>query len=112
MTRFRPAAVFVVGALLGGLLLTARSDEPGKDKGDARKVRDPVAEAVGAKAVPGERPEQKLTDHDKSDAFDWKKPAPLSAALKDQPNGGRITGFDFSRDPLGAEQAVPDLRTR
>ena len=49
-------------------------------------------------------PEQKQTEHDKSEKFDWKKPAPLTPALKDQPNGGRITGFEFSRDPLGADK--------
>ena len=67
-------------------------------------VRDPAAEAVKAQPVPEERPEQKQTDHDKSDKFDWKKPAQLTPALKDQPNGGRIAGFEFSRDPLGADK--------
>jgi hypothetical protein len=66
-------------------------------------VRDRRRGAEGA-AGPEERPEQKQNEHDKSGAFDWKKPAPLSAALKEQPNGGRITGFEFSRDPLGADK--------
>ena len=65
---------------------------------------DPAAEAVKAKSVPIERPEQAQNEHDKSDRFDWKKPAPLNNALKDQPNGGRILGFEFSRDPLGADK--------
>ena len=39
------------------------------------------------------KPEQQLSEHDKSDKFDWKKPAPLNAALKQQPNEGRILGF-------------------
>ena len=72
--------------------------------------RDPAAEATRAKAVPAERPEQKQTEHDKSEEFDWKKPAPLTPALKDQPNGGRITGFDFSRDPLGADKPFTHVR--
>ncbi len=66
--------------------------------------RDPAAEATNAQPVAAERPEQQQTEHDTSGAFDWKKPAPLTPALKDQPNGGRITGFEFSRDPLGADQ--------
>ena len=65
---------------------------------------DPAAEAVKARPVPADRPEQKQTDHDKSAKFDWTKPAPLTPALKDQPNGGRIAGFEFSRDPLGADK--------
>jgi hypothetical protein len=67
-------------------------------------VRDPAAEALKEQPVPADRPELKKTEHDKSGAFDWKKPAPLTPALKDQPNEGRITGFDFSRDPLGADK--------
>jgi cytochrome c peroxidase len=83
------------GILMGAWMVGASSQQP---------VRDPAAEAVKAQPVPQERPEQKQTEHDKSDKFDWKKPAPLTPALKDQPNGGRITGFEFSRDPLGAEK--------
>jgi cytochrome c peroxidase len=86
------------------MLLTARSDEPtGKQKA-GEKVHDPAAEATGAKQVPAERPEQKRTEHDKSENFDWKKPAPLTPALKGQPKDGRITGFDFARDPLNAPE--------
>jgi len=73
-------------------------------------VRDPAAEAVKAQPVPADRPEQKQNEHDKSDKFDWKKPAPLTPALKDQPNGGRIAGFEFSRDPLGADKPFLTLK--
>jgi cytochrome c peroxidase len=85
----------VAGVLLGAWMVSAAPQQP---------VRDPAAEAVRAQPVPEERPEQKQTEHDKSAVFDWKKPAPLSPALKDQPNGGRIAGFEFSRDPLGADK--------
>ncbi len=80
---------------LGSWVLNAAPQQP---------IRDPAAEAVKAQPVPEERPEQKKTEHDKADKFDWKKPASLTPALKDQPNGGRITGFEFSRDPLGADK--------
>jgi cytochrome c peroxidase len=85
-------------ALVVGLVVwaaPARQEKP---------VRDPAAEAVKAQPVQEERPEQKRTEHDKSAAFDWKAPAPLNPALKGQPNEGRITGFEFSRDPLNADQ--------
>jgi cytochrome c peroxidase len=85
----------IAGVFLGSWVLNAAPQQP---------TRDPAAEAVKAQPVPEERPEQKQTEHDKADKFDWKKPAPLTAALKDQPNGGRITGFEFSRDPLGADK--------
>ncbi|WP_240906994.1 cytochrome B6 [Paludisphaera rhizosphaerae] len=68
----------------------------------AKRPVDPAAEAVAVKAVPMERPEQKLTDHDRSPMFEAGKPAPVSDALKSQPNQGRVLGFDFSRDPYGS----------
>jgi cytochrome c peroxidase len=87
-------------ALIGTGWLIATAAQPPARPHD--RPHDPAAEATGAKVVPAERPEQKLTEHDRSALFDWTKPAPLTAALKDQPNQGRITGFEFSRDPLGA----------
>ena len=89
--------------LMTTALLVASSQEP--DKGQTppgQRPRDPAAEAQATRPVPTDRPEQKLTEHDKSDIFSPAKPAPINPALKDQPNQGRITGFDFARDPLGA----------
>jgi cytochrome c peroxidase len=98
----RPLAVC---ALTGGLLYAGLQDEPRRDgERPAQRPRDPAAEATAVRDVPADRPEQQLTDHDRSGAFDWTKPAPLSPALKDQPNQGRITGFDFARDPLNAPE--------
>jgi cytochrome c peroxidase len=97
--------VFAAGILAGGMLVAARPDEPPGGTGAAEpKPRDPAAEAVRVQPVPAERPEQRLTEHDKSPAFDPAKPAPVSPALKDQPKQGRILGFDFARDPLNADK--------
>jgi cytochrome c peroxidase len=63
---------------------------------------DPAADAMATRKVQATRPEQRITEHDKSDRFDPTKPAPLTPALKEQPKEGRITGFDFARDPLNA----------
>ncbi len=63
---------------------------------------DPAAEAVAVHDVPVERPEQKITDHDRSPMFEPNKPAPFAPALKDQRNQGGVLGFDFYRDPLNA----------
>jgi cytochrome c peroxidase len=95
----KPVAVFAAGMLFGTLLISTAPSQQ-SDKKDP--VRDPAAEATGAKQVPAERPEQKMTEHDKSDKFDWKRPAHLTPALKEQPMEGRIQGFEFSRDPLNA----------
>jgi len=80
-------------------------DKAGDAQGDsARQVPDPAAEAVAVRQGEATRPEQQITDHDRSHVFDTTKQAMLTTALKDQPKGGRITGFDFARDPLNADK--------
>lgn len=98
--KFGLAAAFVAGSLASGLMLSAHSQQPGDAK--TAPPHDPAAEAVRAKPVPADRPEQQITAHDRSEKFTPALPAPLTPALKDQPNQGRIVGFDFARDPLGA----------
>jgi cytochrome c peroxidase len=63
---------------------------------------DAIQSAQAPVAVPENRPEQKKTQHD-TDVSE--KPAPPSStALKDQPEAGKIEGFDFVRDPLNAKK--------
>ena len=99
------AATMIAATAFGGGLAPALSkgwcQEPAPP---VARPRDPAAEAKAVRAVPAERPEQQLTEHDRSDAFDPTKPAPISPALQDQPKQGRITGFDFARDPLNADK--------
>ncbi|MBY0514591.1 MAG: cytochrome B6 [Gemmataceae bacterium] len=102
-----PRRASLVGPLvaafaMGGLVLTAASQQPAPKDDKAKAVRDPAAEALRVQPDKGDRPEQKVTEHDKSAKFDPTKPAPLTPALKDQPKEGRILGFEFSRDPLNA----------
>jgi hypothetical protein len=98
-----PVAILVV---VPSVLPAAGQDVP--DRGTAKpasdRPQDPAAAATAVLAVPADRPEQQLTEHDRSDAFDFKKPSPLTPALKGQPKEGRITGFDFARDPLNADK--------
>jgi len=103
-------AGMLAGVLVGNVLLTARQEERKDDKAKtADRPRDPVEDAQLTKTVPLDRTEQQLTEHDKSDIFDPTKPAPLTPALKGQPKDGRITGFDFARDPLGADKPFTPL---
>jgi hypothetical protein len=105
LIRLASLVLFGAGILVGSTLLLLGSDEPRGDKLNRdRRPDDPAAEATAVRDVPAERPEQRLTKHDRSDAFDPAKPAPLTAALADQPKQGRITGFDFARDPLNADK--------
>ncbi|MFL5342991.1 MAG: cytochrome B6 [Gemmataceae bacterium] len=101
--RFTPAIVAGLALLAAGVaaLSQDRKDDP---KTPPKPLPDAVQDAQTPRPVPADRPEQKQTEHDKSDAFRPDKPAPINPALKDQPKQGRITGFDFARDPLGADQ--------
>jgi cytochrome c peroxidase len=105
-SRLGLPAAFAAGLLTGCLFLAVQSGEAGgqEKKPPAEKPRDPVTEVQSPRDVPVERPEQKKTAHDKSDKFDPTKPAPLTPALKSQPNQGRVLGFDFARDPLNAPE--------
>ena len=50
------------------------------------------------------RPEQKKTPHDLSDVFKATNAKPSSPVTNDQPKQGKISGFDFYRDPLNADR--------
>src|SRR5690348_5203246 len=60
---------------------------------------DAVAEAQTPREVTPTRPEQQKNDHDKSDIFSATKAPPESGAFASQPDQGKVTGFDFYRDP-------------
>jgi cytochrome c peroxidase len=81
-----------------------------QEERQAREKRpyDAVAEAQTSREVPIERPEQKKTEHDRADLFDEPKARPSSPILADQPKEGRISGFDFYRDPLNADKPDQD----
>ncbi len=74
----------------------------------ASPTRSTTFDAIAAAQTPAkpaaQRPEQNLTEHDKSPLLDGAEPMVVSAAVTKQPNGGRITGFDFVRDPLNADK--------
>src|SRR5690606_15242978 len=87
--------------LVAGVTFVYSQNEAGNE---GKAVPDAAADAVQQRNVEKKRPEQQLTDHDRSDKFNPAKPAPISEALKSQPKEGRITGFDFARDPLNADK--------
>lgn len=72
----------------------ARAAEP-------RRV-DVVQEAQTAQEVQKKRPEQQLSEHDQSERFG--KAPPASPVFSQQAKEGKITGFDFARDPLNSDQ--------
>jgi cytochrome c peroxidase len=90
-------------ALLAGavvLLLRAAGQEP--NAAAPQRPHDAVADAQTPRDVPVERPEQKKTAHDRSNAFAPGKALPTTEALKDQTDQGQFLGFDLYKDPVGA----------
>ena len=73
---------------------------------DPRAVKDAVMQVQLPTEVPTSRVEQKRTKHDSSNLFSATQALPNSSALKFQPDDGRVTGFDFYRDPLNAKKPM------
>jgi cytochrome c peroxidase len=67
---------------------------------------DAITEAQTPRGVPIERPEQMKTEHDRWDRFFPPGIPPSSKALENQPEQGRMNGFDFARDPLNAKRPM------
>ena len=84
------------------LIIPAR-EKAGKK---AHKIQDAVEDAQTPRDVARERPEQQKSDHDRSDIFSAGKAQTSSDAFEDQPEQGKIKGFDFYRDPLNAEKPM------
>src|SRR5690242_13766618 len=76
--------------------------------------RDAVQEAQRVASVPATRPEQRKSDHDRSTVFEAPNAKPNSPVTNDQLKQGKITGFDFYRDPLNADRPMqsPDEITK
>jgi cytochrome c peroxidase len=92
----------MLAAVLLSVCVVMLKAQPPAEVRQRQRPRDTAAEAQRIQPVEAKRPEQQLREHDKSPAFAPDRPAPISAALESQPNQGRILGFDFARDPLGA----------
>jgi cytochrome c peroxidase len=68
------------------------------------KPADAVARAQTPSPVQPARPEQSKNGHDSSNVFDARNAVAASPVSGTQPNAGKITGFDFYRDPLNADK--------
>ncbi|MGZ5057002.1 MAG: cytochrome B6 [Methylobacter sp.] len=91
--------------VLSGILLVSSIGAFAATLGDVpKRSNDAIADAQTPKAVASERPEQKKTEHDRSDFFNVLKAPASSPVFKGQPKDGKVSGFDFYRDPLSAEQ--------
>ena len=101
----REARRALLAALLSSFMLTwawAQGEKP------TRLPHDAVAAAQTPRAIPIERPEQRKTNHDRLDIFDAPQAQPSSPVFEGQPKEGKISGFDFYRDPLNADEPNQD----
>jgi cytochrome c peroxidase len=96
--------VVVVFVCLGALALTISAQQTPPSPSAA----DSVDQAQRPRSPAIQRPEQTKTPHDASPMFDAGSARPASTVANDQPNSGKITGFDFYRDPLNAD--YPNLK--
>jgi cytochrome c peroxidase len=71
-----------------------------------KRPADLVQDAQTPQPAPAARPEQQKTDHDRSSKFDDIHAKPNTPDTNAQPKQGKITGFDFYRDPLNADQPM------
>jgi len=98
--RLTPPVVLVLtAAVLSSGLVAAISSAAQQER-----PRDAVDEAQSPRNVPATRPEQQKTAHDRALEAAAKNPPPASPVFKNQPKEGKITGFDFFRDPLNADR--------
>lgn len=72
------------------------------------RLPDAVQDVVTPRGGERSRPEQKLTEHDQSDAFKAAKAQSSSTGLPGQPDEGKVKGYDLSRDPLNAKAPNQD----
>jgi len=92
-----------VATSIGGaifLVLSWAQNSAPQPQGDA------IQQAQQASAVKPTRPEQQKTPHDSSDVFDASKAEGVSSVLQTQPKQGKLSGFDFARDPLNADRPM------
>lgn len=69
-----------------------------------RRPTDAVEAAQKPTPVSASRPELDKTSHDTSPVFVATNAEPSSPVFANQPKDGRISGFDFYRDPLNSDQ--------
>jgi cytochrome c peroxidase len=88
------------GALVFSLLLPFATPQDRR----GQTARDAIQEAQSVKQVSADRPELRKTEHDQSPELTAANADPASPVFKTQPKEGKISGFDFFRDPLNADR--------
>jgi cytochrome c peroxidase len=96
--RIATLPLFAAALTLSLLIASGAQQNPPSPPPDA------VGQAQTPSPVQATRPEQNKTEHDRSDIFNGTNAKPSSPVSKGQPKEGKISGFDFYRDPLNADR--------
>jgi cytochrome c peroxidase len=105
MKRKRMGRVLSLVLVAGSVLVSSEaSAQPRETTREA--PYDAVLDAQTVREVPVTRPEQQKTDHDRSELFNATKASPSSSAFVGQPKQGKISGFEFYRDPLNSDKPM------
>src|SRR3954468_2741502 len=87
-----------------GLLVVSA---PGQAQTPQPKLNpDAVQEAQTNRPSSKQRPEEKLSEHDKSAVFKAPNAPHESPVLITQPDEGEVKGFEFYRDPLNSKKPM------
>lgn len=84
----------------------ATSQPNSQQRPSSARRPDAVEDAQTPRAVAQRRPEQSKTEKDEAGRFKADAAQPSSVVLKEQPDEGKILGFDFYRDPLNAKKPM------
>ena len=101
MQRF----VYISLVLCSGLAVFLYSSS-GIGQPQPRQPSEAVQEAQSPRQVESKRPEQQKTKHDQSDVFEGVNAPSSSPVFENQPDQGKMLGFDFARDPLNAKRPM------
>lgn len=103
--RTKKWTISLVVVVVLGLVFIA-SEVWTQSRGPARPPYDAVQDAQTPRSVPITRPEQQLSAHDRSAVFAAPGAQPSSSAFANQPEQGKMEGFDFYRDPLNSKKPM------
>ncbi|MDN5934763.1 MAG: cytochrome B6, partial [Nitrosospira sp.] len=93
-------------ASLGAGMNSAMSQSDNETRPPNGQPRDAIMRAQTVRETPATRPEEKKSEHDRSNVFDASNAMPASPAFDNQPDDGKALGFDFYRDPLNAKKPM------
>jgi cytochrome c peroxidase len=104
MKRMRVVAVVAIVITSGVVLATSNGWT--EQKKSQQAPHDAVNDFMNPRDVPRTRPEQQLNAHDRADIFKGTSAEPASTAFDNQPDDGKMLGFDFARDPLNGKKPM------